>query len=188
MKKEAQKVLVLGPASAPGALDFFTVDLPFEAHCLRIKDNIPTYICPSISRATQMMSGFDGHFHIVAFGPACRYVAEAIELRAITGDRKFGTVVLVEPHLSPNYRFELKGANRVIVLHNKENVLISLSNRWAGMGNDGSAQKGVENVSFEQLEMKGGQLIQYSAIQKANIVQFKRFIINSINAEEPIAA
>ncbi len=183
MNEAAQKVLILAPFSAPGALDFFAVDLPFETHCLRIKDNIPTYICPSISRATQMMSAFDGRFHIVAFGQACRYVAEAIELRAITGDRKFGAVVLIEPHLNSNYEFDLKGVERLVVLNNTDNVLAQLSSPWAGMGKDGAKQLGVVSHSYDSLNMMGGRISQYNALTKTNIAQFKTFIVNTIQPD-----
>ena len=182
MSSESHPVLVLSPESAPSALDFFTVDLPFDSECLRIKNNITTYAMPSVSRVTQIMSRFDKKFHIVAFGKACRYVVEAMEMREFTGGESLGTVILVEPHLKSTSRISTSGADLVWVIHNPKNISMAIGSQWFSMATRGPTfhGKGMKSKSITSIcdHIKGNT---YSCLQKRNIAKFKSFIIRTIN-------
>lgn len=188
MNEDQDRVLVLSPASAPSALDFFAVDLPFESQCLRIKDNITTYAIPSISRVTQLMSQFDKKFHVVAFGRACRYVVEAMELRLLTGESNLGSVILVEPHLKSNTRIPKDGADIVWVVKNPANVFMSLANPWFSMATRGPTfiNEKIKTIDINKICDHIGYGNSYNCLQKRNVAKFKGFIVKTLKQHKEL--
>jgi len=182
MSQETNQVLVLSPASAPSALDFFAIDLPFESECLRIKDNITTYAVPSLSRVTQLMSRFDKKYHIVAFGKACRYVVEAMELRELTGGKSLGSVILVEPHLKASTRMPESGADMVWVVYNPEHLSMKLTSPWFSMATRGPTfvNGKVRSKDITSICDHIGNST-FSCLRKRNVAKFKSFITNTIH-------